>query len=714
MPDYLENLNDNQREAAQHIDGPMLVVAGAGSGKTRVVTSRIAHLINSGINDYNILALTFTNKAAREMAQRVEDMVGPIRALVTTFHSACARWLRYDIESFDCGRSSRFSIYDADDQGSIVKACLKELEEDPKKQNYRNICNAISKNKINFIDPDEALTEAFSPKQKIAAQVYQIYEKKLKESNAVDFDDLLILTIEMLKSNDAILKKYQERYKYILVDEYQDTNRIQYTLLKLLVGNNTNIHATGDPDQSIYSWRGADYRNIMDFQNDYEGTRIVMLEENYRSSQLILNASNMLIQNNENRYDKTLFTRCPEGERVKLCHLSDDRTEAAFVASELKRLLSEGKSYRDAAVFYRVNAQSRSLEEVFMREGIAYSIVGGLRFYERKEIKDLLAYLKCINNSRDGISFRRMTGTPSKGIGAKTLDTLEVEALKYNDGIIEFILRPDFADIYGGRVTAKLKDFRKFCRELTDIPQTPVQSTIEKVIELSGIKEFYKSDNDPRSNERIENIEALVNRAAEFDQINPGKDLPAFLEEVALVADVDFWNDSADAVTLMTIHSAKGLEFNNVFVVGIEDGLLPHKNSLETPAEIEEERRLLYVAMTRAEKRLYLTTAAQRMQWGRIDVTMPSMFIDELPIDEIEETNLYGGDAVAPASLMPNMSGGSYYGRKAPVGQGRRRLLGAGQPRRRSFDDLDDDFFDDLDINYEDEVQEHPEDDFYF
>lgn len=714
MPEYLDRLNENQRQAATHVDGPMLVVAGAGSGKTSVVTSRIAHLISSGVRDYNILALTFTNKAAAEMAERVERLVGPVRSLITTFHSACARWLRFDIDKFDCGRDGNFSIYDADDQAAIVKACLKELNVDVKNHNPRAICTAISNNKIGFVSPEEAMSEAFSTKQKITAQVYQMYLKKIRDANALDFDDLLLVTIDLFKNNAEVLENYRKRYKYILVDEYQDTNRIQYTLLKLLVGQNNNIHATGDPDQSIYSWRGADYRNIMDFQEDYPGTKVVMLEENYRSTQTILDVSNQLILNNEHRFEKKLYTSREGGDKVRLSHLSDDRNEAMFIASEIKALRSSGSSLRDVAVFYRINAQSRSLEEVLMREGIAYNIVGGVRFYERKEIKDLLAYLKCINNPRDGIAFRRMVGVPSKGIGAKTLDKLEDLTIRHNDGMMEFILRADFGDLYEGSMTKKLKAFREFCKSLRDIPQSPVQQTIEKVIELSSLKDFYKAENDPKSEERIENIEALVNRAAEFDNLNPEKGLAAFLEEVALVADVDFWNDKSETVTLMTIHSAKGLEFKNVFVVGLEDGLLPHKNSLEEPSEIEEERRLLYVAMTRAKERLCLTTAAQRLQWGRVDVSMPSMFIDELPLDAMEEESFYGDATIAPASLMPNMGMNSYYGRKAPVRQGMRRRLGSGQPRRRTFDDIDDDFFDDIDISYEDEVQQHPDDDFYF
>ncbi|MFW5858049.1 MAG: ATP-dependent helicase [Planctomycetota bacterium] len=717
MPDILDGLTDPQREAVTHVDGPMLVIAGAGSGKTRVVTRRIAWLIAQGVRPWNLLALTFTNKAAGEMAARVEDLVGPARTLITTFHSACARWLRFDIDHLPCGRDKRFTIYDSDDQQALVKHCLKELELDPKRFNPRSILGLISRCKTDMVLPDEARADARGPRQEVAAQVYERYETMLRDANAVDFDDLLWLTLQLLAHDKALLEAYRERYRYVLVDEYQDTNRVQYLLLKALAGGSKNIHATGDPDQSIYSWRGANYRNIMDFENDYPGTRVVLLQENYRSTASILDVSNHLIAHNQHRYEKALFTRTEGGDPVRLAHLPDDRWEAQWIASEIRRLEREGRRLGEIAIFYRTNAQSRPFEEVFMRETLNYGIVGGLRFYERKEIKDLLAYLKAMQNPRDAIAFRRMVGTPPKGVGVKTLDRIEATAAGVGQGMMEFLARSDFAEAYPGRVTGKLKQLRDLCAGLQALPRAPVQALVEQVLDRSGLKTHYKDLDDPRSDERSENIEAFVNRAAEYDQLHPDGDLAAFLEEVALVADVDEWNDDTDRVTLMTIHAAKGLEFPVVFVVGLEEGMLPHRSSMESDHEIEEERRLLYVAMTRAERTLSLSCAAQRLQWGQVSISPPSPFLADLPaeaIDEIAPSAAMPGSA--PPGTAPRMAPRGFYGgRRGPVGQGQRRVLGAGQNRRRTFDDLDDGW--DLDVDDvdpfppEDEVQEHPDDD---
>jgi DNA helicase-2/ATP-dependent DNA helicase PcrA len=691
MSSILEGLTDAQREAVTHVDGPMLVIAGAGSGKTRVVTRRIAHLIQQGVAPWEILALTFTNKAAGEMAARVEGMVGPIKSLVTTFHSACARWLRFDIERSACGRDRNYSIYDSDDQQALIKQCLRELELSDKRFTPRSIQNAISRWKTDMTGPDEAENEARGPRQERAAQIYRMYEERLRAVNAVDFDDLLWLTLQMLAGDAELLAAYRHRYRYVLVDEYQDTNRVQYLLLKALAGAHRNLHATGDPDQSIYSWRGANYQNIMDFEEDFSGTRVVMLERNYRSSARILQVTNDLIEHNENRYEKRLFTEAGEGEPVKLMHAPDDRWEAQWVAGEIKRLVREEQiSPRSMAIFYRTNAQSRPLEEVFMREGLPYTIVGGVRFYERKEIKDLLAYLKALNNPRDGLAFRRLSQTPPKGVGVKTLDTLERAALEAGEGMWEYLAREDFEEVYPGRVTAGLRSLRDLCRDLAAQPRSPVQPLVEKVLEDAGVKEHFKNLEDPRADERTENIEAFVNRAAEYDHLHPDGDLANFLEEVALVADVDEWSPDQETVTLMTIHSAKGLEFPVVFVVGVEEDLLPHRSAAEDPAQTEEERRLLYVAMTRAEERLYLSAAAQRLQWGQVNVSPPSPFLSELPPEHVEEGGAEEmGLQIDPGRMPPMQSEGRYYGRRGPVGKGRRRVLGAGQWRRRTFEDLD-------------------------
>ncbi|MFH0911499.1 MAG: UvrD-helicase domain-containing protein [Planctomycetota bacterium] len=690
MSSILEDLNAPQREAVMHRDGPMLVVAGAGSGKTRVVTRRIAHLIGQGVPPRRILALTFTNKAAREMADRVEKLVGPAKTLVTTFHSACARFLRFDIERLDCGRDRRFSIYDEADQEAIIKSAVRELDLDSKQWPSRKLRASISRFKTDMVGFEDALAAAYGPRQELAARVYERYEKKLREANALDFDDLLWVMLRLFQSDKPLLSEYQERYPDLLVDEYQDTNRVQYLLLKALAGERRNLHATGDPDQSIYSWRGADYRNIMDFARDYPGTRLVLLEENYRSTKRILNVSNRLIAHNARRYEKRLFTSNALGEPVRLAHLPDDRAEAAWVAAEVKALARAGRSLREVAVFYRVNAQSQPFEEVFMRETLPYALVGGVRFYERREIKDLLAYLKAIQNPRDNVSFRRLAASPPKGVGEKTLAALEALANARGQGMEAVLLREDFSEIWTGRLSAKLRALRELCRALAGLPRAPVFPLVERVLALSGLKEHYKNLADPRSDERTENIEALVNRAAEFDRDRPGGDLAAFLEEVALVADVDEWDDTADRLTLMTMHAAKGLEFAVVFVVGVEERLLPYGTNVESEAEKEEERRLFYVAMTRAREKLYLSAAAQRLQWGQVTVSLPSEFLQELPEEDVEEMCLEDEAPAAAPELMPPMGGRAYcLGRRAPVRQGRRRLLGAGQPRRRQFEDLD-------------------------
>jgi DNA helicase-2/ATP-dependent DNA helicase PcrA len=712
MSTILDGLTDPQREAVTHMDGPMLVIAGAGSGKTRVVTRRIAWLVEQGVAPWNILALTFTNKAAGEMAARVEELVGPVNTLVTTFHSACARWLRFDIERLPCGRDRRFSIYDAADQEALVKECLKDLDLDPKRHTPRSIQGSISRFKTDMIVPDEALADARGPKQEVTAKAYKRYEERLRAADAVDFDDLLWLMLQLFAHDTALLAQYQRRYPYVLVDEYQDTNRVQYLLLKALAGATKNIHATGDPDQSIYSWRGANYQNIMDFENDYPGTRLVLLERNYRSTGRILRVSNELIANNENRYEKALHTEVDDGPPVRLAHVPDDRWEAQWLAGQVRELQKQGYRPRDVAVFYRTNAQSRPLEEAFMREGVNYRIVGGVRFYERKEVKDLLSYLKAVHNPRDNIAFRRMVGTPPRGVGLKTLDNIQAAADAREEGMLEFLLRDDFAEAFPGRVTAKLKALRTQCRTIAATPRSPVKDFVEKVLDASGLKEHYKHLDDPRADERTENLEAFLNRAAEFDQLRPDGDLAAFLEEVALVADIDEFDPAQEAITLMTIHSAKGLEFPAVFVVGLEEGVLPHRNSMDSDAQIEEERRLLYVAMTRAEGRLHLSAAAQRLQWGQVSVSPPSKFLAELPPEDLEET---GGDETAlmqDPARMPQMRPPAAFGRRGPVPAGRRRVMGAGQWRRKTWEDLDDGWDGDLDdvdpFPAEDENQDTP------
>lgn len=689
MSDLLDGLNPSQREAVSHIDGPMLVVAGAGSGKTRVVTRRIAYMISHGVPDYHILALTFTNKAAGEMVERVSQMTGQCRALVSTFHSACARFLRFDVERFRCGRTRDFSIYDSDDQTALFKQCLNETNLDDKRWTPRACLSDISRYKSDMQTPDDAEASAQGFRQQKLVELYRLYEEKLRASNAFDFDDLLWYVQRMLSATPDLLEEYQRRYRYILVDEYQDTNRIQYALLKLLAGNNRNIMATGDPDQSIYSWRGADYRNIMDFKTDFPGAKIVALEQNYRCTKTVCEVANALIAHNENRIEKRLLTDNPDGEPVTLVTASDDRMEAAFIANEVQTLLRDGAKSGDISIFYRVNAHSRMLEEVFMRENLPYTIVGGIRFYDRKEVRDLLGYLKVINNPRDGIAFRRMINTPPRGVGDKTLDAIDQQAIAQGLGLFEFFIMPDFLDRFEGRATAKLKAAHIMCRELGTLPRSPVRAIMEQVLKSSGLKEHYRATDPAKGDERAENIESLINRAAEFDELHPDRDLAAFLEEIALVADVDGWDDSQDRVSMMTVHAAKGLEFPYVFVAGLEDGLLPHQNSKKDgdydAAALEEERRLFYVAITRTKKRLYLTNAMQRFQWGSVTTFPPSPFLDELPQALLTLMRFDGSSRLGPAHLMPPMQPTSGFG--APFPAGKRRFAGFGQPRRRVFDE---------------------------
>lgn len=689
----LQDLTAPQREAVTHIDGPMLVVAGAGSGKTRVVTRRIAYLIEQGISPHNILAMTFTNKAAGEMKERVEDLVGHAPRYIGTFHSACARFLRFDLDKLGEGRSGDFSIYDDADQKGLVKQILKDLEIDDKRFKPANLLGKISRAKCDMIGPDDYRSESWD--DDITVKVYRRYEKTLRQMNACDFDDLLLLTVQMLKHVQKLRDQYQERFRYILIDEYQDTNRTQYNLMRLLVGPNQNIHVTGDPDQSIYSWRGAEYRNIMDFQNHFPETRLVRLEQNYRSTKCILSAANALIQNNKERIDKDLFTENEEGETITVATLPDDRFEARFVCDMVQDERNKGKDLSDMAVFYRTNAQSRSFEEALMSAAIPYQIVGGVRFYQRKEIKDFLAHLKLMVNQRDTVSLERILGARSTGVGAKTLAAIRAQAEAQNQGAFEFLCREDFRAVYQGRMGAKLKDFAGWCRRLSQVPQKPVGQCVKDVLELSGLILAIetKADRDPATEDRLENLQAFVNRAVEFEDANPDAALPQFLEEVALVADIDSWEESNDTLSLMTLHSAKGLEFPVVFLVGLEHGLLPHSNSIESRSE-EEERRLFYVGLTRAQKKAYVSHAQSRMLWGQVSVTSPSPYLHELPTDCCEHIGLAGHGAEPFSS-----SGGRPGGRRGG--------------ESRDWDDLDDfDLGDDFDPGV-DPDDPFPDDDFH-
>ena len=654
--DSLSDLTPAQREAVTHVNGPMLVVAGAGSGKTRVVTRRVAHLIRLGVRPWRILALTFTNKAAREMRDRVEALVGEAPAWMGTFHSVCARMLRYDIHHLDDGRDNRFSIMDQGDQESLVKQIMKRLNIDDKANRPSAVLAAIGRAKSDFIFPDDY--SAVTPRETVIREVYGEYERDLRRLNALDFDDLLVQAARMLDRHRELLDKYRARFPYILVDEYQDTNRAQYNLLKALAGASANIHATGDPDQSIYSWRGADYRNIMDFQRDFPGARLVRLEENYRSGPYILDAANHLIRHNTHRIDKNLVPTRMDGDKVTTALLQSDRMEAMWVGERLSELRGQGKRLGEMAVFYRTNAQSRPLEETMLREGLPYQLVGGVRFYERKEIKDLLAHLKVRINPRDLTSLRRIVGC-RPGVGEKTLEKIAQAADWSDRPVFDFLADPEFPAVF--KAGKKVMDFADWCRSLAAVDIDRADVAVREILNLSGLIEatLANADKDDLADDRIENLESLTARAGEFVRMrlenaptpdaeataeeitaSAAIDLAAFLEDVALVADVDGWSSAEDKVTLMTLHSAKGLEFDDVFVTGLEEGILPHRNCTDDAA-VEEERRLFYVGITRAKCRAWITHAASRFIHGSVDFSRPSRFLEELPAKAVMELD-YG------------------------------------------------------------------------
>ncbi len=683
MSDLLADLTPAQKEAVTHRDGPMLVVAGAGSGKTRVVTRRIAWLVAQGTPPWRILALTFTNKAAREMRERVEALVGEAPRWMGTFHSICARLLRADIGLLKDGRTGSFTILDQGDQEGLVKQAMKALDIDPKAFKPSSLLASVSKAKGDFIPPAEY--GEITPRDRAVREVYALYEQALRQNNALDFDDLLILGAKLLRESPEALMKYRARFPYLLVDEYQDTNRAQYSLLKALAGPRANIHATGDPDQSIYSWRGADYRNIMDFQNDFPGAKIVRLEENYRSTQPILDAANHLIRHNENRIAKDLFTNRQGGEKLSVVRLQSDRMEASWIADRLAELREKGHALREMAVFYRTNAQSRPLEEALLARALPYQLIGGVRFYERREIKDLLAHLKLRVNPSDGVSLRRLVGL-RPGVGEKSLEKVAEAAEANSMAAFAFLAHPNFPELY--RANRKMLDLAAFCARLAEVDATRADVAVREILALSGLVEsaIAAADKDELSEDRIDNLHAMTARAAEFvasrlaagadspagaeDAADPDADaeevraasaidLAAFLEDVALVADIDSYEGAGDKVTLMTLHSAKGLEFDNVFVTGLEEGLLPHRNSRDDAA-VEEERRLFYVGITRAKKRAWITHATTRFIHGSADFAKPSRFLAELPPASVAEEDY--GDSLSTAF------GGGYGGGRAAQG----------------------------------------------
>ena len=642
-----DTLNEPQREAVLHTDGPLLILAGAGSGKTRVLTHRIAYLIDErGVNPWNILAITFTNKAAEEMRQRVDSLVnfGAESIWVSTFHSACVRILRRFIDRL--GYDNRFTIYDTDDQKTLMKEVCRKVDIDTKVYKERNLLAAVSSAKNEMILPDEfELNAGGDFGQLKIAKVYREYEAQLKANNALDFDDLLVKTVQLLETQPDVLEYYQERFRYIMVDEYQDTNTVQFRLVRLLAGKYRNLCVVGDDDQSIYKFRGANIRNILDFEHEFPDAHVVRLEQNYRSTGNILNAANGVIRNNRNRKEKTLWTDNGEGEKIQLRQFDTAFDEAEYIAEDIKKEVQEGASYNDSAVLYRTNAQSRLFEEKFIAMNIPYKIVGGINFYARREIKDLLAYLKTVDNGQDDLAVRRIINVPKRGIGLTTINRIQESADERGIGFYEALLAPDL--IPGvGRSASKLDSFAALIEYFKgQTEKESITDLLREIIEKTGYVESLEAEDKVEAESRIENIDELVNKAAAYEEDcqDRGEEasLSGFLEEVALVADIDSLDEDQDYVVLMTLHSAKGLEFPHVYLAGMEDGLFPSYMTITSDdnEDLEEERRLCYVGITRAEEKLTLTCARRRMVRGETQFNKMSRFIKEIPMELIDTGN---------------------------------------------------------------------------
>ena len=622
-----DKLNEQQIKAVKHIDGPCLVIAGAGSGKTKVLTTRIAYLMEQGISDTNILAITFTNKAAKEMRERLNVMVPGTRVFVGTFHSFGLKIIRENLELL--GMDKNFTILDSDDVLSLIKKIMKDLGMD-----IKEISPYFVRNKISFIK-NELLTDALLDKyfntevEKKIIEIYHEYLKVLKKNNSVDFDDLLKLPVELFKRNSDVLERYQEHYQYILIDEYQDTNEVQYKLSRMLADKYKNIFVVGDPSQSIYGFRGANFRNILDFEKNFKNTEVIKLEQNYRSTKNILDAANSVIKNNKERKEMELYSTLGDGVKVKYLRSYDEKHEIALIVDEIKKLLKEGYTYQDIAIFYRTNAQSRNVEEVLLKNGFPYKVVGSYYFYNRKEIKDLLCYLRLINNTSDDVSLRRVINTPKRKIGNKSV--LDLERRADAAGISMF----DAID------SGKELEFKNIILELQqDALNLSLTELIDDVLDKSGLKRELELEHTLEADLRLENLMEFKSITASYEARTGSVNLGDFLDEISLIADISEHQDDDNVITLMTLHSAKGLEFPIVFITGMEEGIFPHQNAfLEGDAGIEEERRLCYVGFTRAKERLYLTNARKRMLYGKTTSNAPSRFISEIQGDVLETLN---------------------------------------------------------------------------
>ena len=638
----LSHLNDMQKEAVCTTEGPLLVLAGAGSGKTTVLVNRIAYMMqNNGVSPYNILAITFTNKAANEMKTRIEAIIGSASEgmWISTFHSSCVRILRNCIDKI--GFEKHFVIYDSDDTKTVIKDCLKELNLDDKIFSPKSVSAQLSKAKDELIGPEEyALKNANDYRLSKIAQVYSLYQEKLKRNNALDFDDLIFFTVKILKENEDVLKIYQNKFKYIMVDEYQDTSTAQYMLISLLAAGTRNICVVGDDDQSIYRFRGANIRNILDFEKEFDDAKIIKLEQNYRSTKNILNAANAVIRNNNERKSKTLWTGNDDGEAISLFTGYNEREEASFIAEEIERAVANGASYSDFAILYRTNVQSRVIEDTFVRNIIPHKILSGLRFYDRKEIKDIIAYLRVVLNPDDDVSLMRIINEPKRGIGKTTMDKAAFLSGYHNKSLFKIISEPDkYPEII--RSSSKFISFTNLIHDLRKLSKTlELTKFIERVLYETGYATALELENTIESQTRLENIKEFISVAAEFEKNDDEASFETFLENVTLISGIDTYDESEDYVVMMTVHSAKGLEFPTVFLVGMEDGLFPSLKGTSEQGDmedLEEERRLCYVAITRAKKKLYVSNAQMRTIFGQTTYQRPSRFIDEFDSKQVKK-----------------------------------------------------------------------------
>ena len=665
--DLMQGLNEPQQRAVACLQGPLLIVAGAGSGKTRVLTFRIANLLEHGVPPYRILAITFTNKAAREMRERVDALIGDAAQDVwlSTFHSFCARFLRMELEHY--GRYAKnFVIYDAADSKGLIRECLKELNIDEKHTAPGAVQAHISDAKNRLLDVAAFTAQATDFFAEQVAKIYALYQSKLQENNALDFDDLLMLTVELLTKNEELRTKYQKKFQYILVDEYQDTNGAQYAITKLLAAEHRNICVVGDADQSIYGWRGADMRNIMNFEKDYPEATVILLEQNYRSTKNILAAANAVIENNLTRKKKELWTDNPTGDRITIYEGATEKNEASYIVREVERLHTMFHvKYGDIAVLYRTNAQSRNIEEAFYATGVPYAMVGSVRFYDRREIKDIIAYLRVIYNPRDTLSLLRIINVPRRGLGPTSIARMMETAEEYRISLFEVITDAQLLSMIpklSAKVKLALEEFAAMVFTfMGQLGTRPIHEIVEDVIETSGYAAALEEEKKEDNRDRLENLREFISVAKNFDDgaAEGENGLADFLAQIALISDVDQTEQSDGTVTLMTFHAAKGLEFAAVFMAGMEEGLFPHSRTLLDDTEIEEERRTCYVGITRAERRLYLTYARQRTIYGRTEMSRPSRFLAEIPEELVEhkEADFFGGaDLRAPSNIWSERS----------------------------------------------------------